>query len=84
MNAPRDRANDPPLLLKPASVAALLQIGLRTLWRWIEDDKFPPPDLRMGPKVVRWRRATVDAWVAANAVPVEVAASAKGGQTHVG
>ncbi|HEX8915059.1 MAG TPA: helix-turn-helix domain-containing protein [Humisphaera sp.] len=55
------------LLLKPESVAARLEIGQRTLWRWVSAGRFPAPDLRMGRKVVRWRAATVAGWVEANA-----------------
>ena len=55
------------VLLKPATVARRLEIGLRTLWRWVSTGEFPPPDLRRGPKIVRWRSSTVDAWIEANA-----------------
>jgi predicted DNA-binding transcriptional regulator AlpA len=55
------------LLLKPATVARQLEIGQRTLWRWVSTGQFPAPDLRMGSKVVRWRAATVTGWIDAKA-----------------
>lgn len=55
------------LLLRPATVARRLEIGLRTLWRWVATGEFPPPDLRRGPKIVRWKASTVRAWIEANA-----------------
>jgi predicted DNA-binding transcriptional regulator AlpA len=54
------------VLLKPATVARMLEIGQRTLWRWVSCGVFPPPDFRQGAKIVRWKPATVAAWVEAN------------------
>jgi predicted DNA-binding transcriptional regulator AlpA len=55
------------VLLKPASVASRLEIGQRTLWRWVSMGLFPEPDLRLGRKVVRWKASTLAEWVTANA-----------------
>jgi predicted DNA-binding transcriptional regulator AlpA len=52
-------------LLKPSTVAQRLQIGQRTLWRWISAGVFPKPDLRLGTKVVRWRAETLTDWIEA-------------------
>jgi prophage regulatory protein len=51
------------LLLTSAEVARQLAICTRTLWRLVEDGQFPQP-IRLGRKLVRWRRKDVDAWVA--------------------
>jgi predicted DNA-binding transcriptional regulator AlpA len=52
-----------PVLLKPATVARRLEIGQRTLWRWVSTGQFPQPDFRMGSKVVRWKAETLEAWI---------------------
>jgi predicted DNA-binding transcriptional regulator AlpA len=54
-----------PLLLDIADVATLIAIGERTLWRWISVGAFPPPDISVGAKYRRWKRATVEQWIAA-------------------
>ena len=59
---PTDVPAPPPLLLTPAETAHLLGIGIRTLWRMVEDGRFPQP-VRLGRKLVRWNRAVVLAWV---------------------
>lgn len=51
------------VLLKPSSVAGMLDIGVRTLWRWSSDGSFPPPDIRHNARIVRWKRSTVLAWI---------------------
>lgn len=56
-----------PRLLKPAAVARLLDIGQRTLWRWVSIGTFPRPDFRQGGKVVRWKASTVAGWINTNA-----------------
>lgn len=52
-----------PYLVDAHGVAAELSIGVRTLWRWVSVGIFPPPDVRIGSKVVRWKWETVTAWV---------------------
>ena len=49
-------------LLTIASVSANLGIAARTIWRWVAAGTFPQPDLRQG-RIVRWKRATVAAWI---------------------
>jgi predicted DNA-binding transcriptional regulator AlpA len=44
-------------------VALALNVGQRTLWRWIAAGTFPPPDLSIGAKIRRWRRQTVLDWI---------------------
>ena len=50
-------------LMGPKGVATTLNIGQRTLWRWISIGVFPPPDISIGAKVRRWRRESVLAWI---------------------
>jgi len=46
-----------------AEIAQLLGVGTRTIWRWVSSGVFPQPDLRVGPRIVKWRRETVLAWI---------------------
>lgn len=55
------------VLLKPSTIAQRLEIGQRTLWRWVSSGIFPPPDFRQGAKVVRWKASTLNTWVESNA-----------------
>jgi predicted DNA-binding transcriptional regulator AlpA len=50
-------------ILNARDTAKLLRIGIRTFWRWVQAGQFPPPDVRLG-RVLRWRRETIDAWLA--------------------
>lgn len=38
-------------------------IGRSTLWRWIREGTFPAP-VKLGPRMVAWDVAVVDAWLA--------------------
>lgn len=42
-----------------------LDIGERTLWRWIADPSkaFPKPAISMGGKTRLWKRADVEKWL---------------------
>jgi predicted DNA-binding transcriptional regulator AlpA len=51
-----------PALLKPADVARILNIGVRTMWRWVSSGKIPSPDFREG-RIVRWRPQTIELWL---------------------
>lgn len=51
-------------LVSPEAFAAFLSIGRRTFQTWRAVGKLPPPDLALG-KTIRWRRATIDAWLEA-------------------
>lgn len=51
------------MLMSLHDISAELHIGKRTLWRWISAGTFPGADLRIGLKVLRWRRETVQAWI---------------------
>ncbi len=56
-------------LLTPAQVAVRLGITVRTLWRYVKQGIFPPADLRVGERLIRWRRTTVDAWTGSKSSP---------------
>ena len=49
-------------LLSAPQVAARLSIGVRSLWRWVEEDKFPQP-IRFTRKLVRWHSAVVQKYL---------------------
>ncbi|MCL2648816.1 MAG: helix-turn-helix domain-containing protein [Phycisphaerales bacterium] len=38
--------------------------GERTLWRWVSTGQFPPPDIVVGRKYRRWKRETIESWIA--------------------
>lgn len=52
-----------PLVYDAADISMLIGIGQRTLWRWIATGVFPKPDIRIGKRIVKWRRETVLAWL---------------------
>ena len=52
-----------PPMLSPQEFAQLLGIGRRTFQTWKAAGKLPPPDLCVG-KVIRWKPATIDRWLA--------------------
>jgi predicted DNA-binding transcriptional regulator AlpA len=54
----------PPMLMDAEAIARELSIGIRTLFRWISSGVFPPADVRIGGKIVRWKRDTLVAWLA--------------------
>lgn len=43
-------------------LAASLKLGVRTIWRMLSTGSIPQP-IRLG-RSVRWRRATIEAWLA--------------------
>lgn len=56
---------DPFALLGTSDVQALLGVSRITIFRWVRDGAFPPPDMVIGGvrAIKRWRRATVDDWI---------------------
>jgi excisionase family DNA binding protein len=52
-------------LLRPDDVARVLNIGKRTLERWLSSGRFPRPDIQVGPKICLWRPSTVQRWIEA-------------------
>lgn len=57
-----------PPLLTSREVIAVQSISKRTLWRWVNTGRMPPP-VRIG-RVVRWRRDEIEAWIKAGCPPV--------------
>lgn len=43
-------------------VAAMLGMGISTVWRRVQQKTFPQP-LKTGPGSTRWRRGDLEAWV---------------------
>jgi predicted DNA-binding transcriptional regulator AlpA len=52
------------LLVDAATLARILAIGERTLWRMLSAGKLPRP-VALGSKMRRWRLAEIEAWTAA-------------------
>ena len=51
-------------LLSIADLIGLTGLGERTLRRWLTTGLLPVPDYRLGGKHLRWRRSTIEAWLA--------------------
>jgi len=72
---PSEAPNAPaifPELLTTAQAAALAGVGQRTWWRWTRSGLAPAP-IKIGPgphAAVRYRRAEIEAWIAAGCKPV--------------
>ncbi|QNN24114.1 helix-turn-helix domain-containing protein [Planctomycetales bacterium ZRK34] len=49
-------------MLTYADLAATLNIGDRTVRRWVAEGTLPPPDLRLR-GIVRWRPETIERWL---------------------
>ena len=52
-------------LLDYKGVASMLAVSVRTVWRWRDAGKIPPP-VRMGRRTLRWRLADLESWIAAD------------------
>lgn len=53
-----------PLLLKAVEVAGFLRVSAATFWKLHSMGKLPLP-VRIGARVVRWRREELESWVKA-------------------
>ena len=60
----------PPLLMDARTVARELAVSVRTVWRLVSAGILPGPDVRIGSKLIRWKRSTLLAW---NDCPVKSA-----------
>ncbi len=58
-------ADDDKVLWRPETVASKLDVSVRTLERWRATGLFPDSDMRMGAKLMWWRRETVLNWIKA-------------------
>ena len=53
-----------PRLLTVTDLTRILQRSRRELERMRAAGRFPPPDLKLGPRSPRWRAETVERWIA--------------------
>jgi predicted DNA-binding transcriptional regulator AlpA len=61
--------SEPPALLTLALVRRhYFPVGERTVFRLISSGRFPKADIRIGGKLRLWKRETVEAWIASNAL----------------
>ncbi|HHJ13259.1 MAG TPA: AlpA family phage regulatory protein [Gammaproteobacteria bacterium] len=48
--------------LRVKQVAALLGIGVSTVWAWVKEGKLPAP-VKLSERVTVWDRAELESWV---------------------
>ncbi len=68
-------------LLDMVEVAALLGTSKRTVIRY-RDSGVLPPAVRVGPRLVRWRRGDLEAWIHGGCVPARLTQAPRGGRAH--
>ena len=49
-------------IVRPKQLAQELNVSMSTLWRWRQQNKLPQP-LRLGTRLVGWRREVIDEWL---------------------
>jgi predicted DNA-binding transcriptional regulator AlpA len=49
-------------LLSVDDIAKLVGVTATSVWRWVDDGEFPPPDMRISSRVTRWKASTVAKW----------------------
>lgn len=54
-------AQNPPMALRVKDVAALLSVGVSTVWYWVAQGKFPQP-FRVG-RTTLWRQTDIQKWL---------------------
>ena len=52
-----------PDLLRFKEVTELLGVSRSTIYSWLKENNFPQPQ-RLGPKILFWRLADIEAWAA--------------------
>lgn len=58
-----------PELLTAAMIrTSIVPVDKRTMQRWIAAEKFPRPDLRVGPRTF-WKRETITTWIESQGCP---------------
>ena len=62
-------------LLGVADLVRMTGLGERTIRRWLTTGGFPAADYRLGGRHLRWRRDTINTWLAEQTVPVRPAIS---------
>lgn len=48
------------------SHAGMLPVSPATIWRWVNEGKFPKP-FKLGPRVTAWHKADIEHFIAAQA-----------------
>lgn len=56
-------------LLGVADLVRMTGLGERTIRRWLTTGGFPAADYRLGGRHLRWRRDTINTWLAKQAAP---------------
>ena len=56
-------------LLTLADLAAHLRIGRATAFRLLAQGQLPPPDVRIGRRILRWRPATIARFIEQGGMP---------------
>jgi predicted DNA-binding transcriptional regulator AlpA len=60
----REIPTEPHALLSGPDIQYLTGVCRATLYRWVRDGRFPPPDRLLPGDRHAWKRATYDAWLA--------------------
>lgn len=47
--------------------SGMLPVSPATIWRWINEGKFPKP-FKLGPRVTAWHRADIEKFIATQAI----------------
>lgn len=55
--------------MRMRELSVYLGIGKSTAYQWIAEGRLPAADVRLGPNVVAWDIATIDAWIESKRVP---------------
>jgi predicted DNA-binding transcriptional regulator AlpA len=63
-------------LVDVPAIAEMLEVGLRTAWRYIEREDFPAPEAEMNRKRL-WKRSAVERW-AKKTLPLKFDPRSKG------
>jgi predicted DNA-binding transcriptional regulator AlpA len=54
-----------PVMLRRGEIARRLGVSPRTLSFWVMRGDFPPPDVRVGMRSIRWKESTLNDWIEA-------------------
>lgn len=53
-----------PAILRVDDLTEMLGVCRKTIWSWRRSGLFPEPTVRLGPRLIAWRRSDIDAWLA--------------------
>ena len=51
-----------PAILRVDDLTEMLGVSRKTIWSWRRSGDFPEP-VKLGPRLIGWRRSDVDAWL---------------------